>query len=630
VTVAVPRALLTGAIPLDPAVRTLIGVWCGGAPFGLALTGDAHLGEQLFRALRPLADHVVRRADDDPPRAVRTLALCADLADLAPAVGRRCTAVLDVSPPVHGLPVTLLDLAASLPDVPRARPDVPAAPPGVAVVPPGVSAPPPGVPLAPPGGRRQTAGDEHDLWRRVVSCLHAHGVHDGALDVAACAMASGVRAAGWDGDPVALVRRWVAEPRGRVAPVRASSPGTDDAGDEGDGGPETDATGSGAAPAPAEPDATPPGDGGAEGAGAGEGAVVDEASGGGPGLAEAADDAAVGSDRDATAGAAGPEAGGAAHRSDVEDAPEAGADDDASTAAADAVPGDEGAPRAATPPPDLAAGTGRDLPDGTAPAAHAVALAVPALTDPPPIPDPTRGGRRGRRGALRRGTGRGRPGRVVDLDRAGGRIAVLPTLHRAVRRQARSGSAEAFRVERGDLRGRLRAEPTALHTVVVVDGSSSMGRAGAAHARRVADLALAQVYRDRGDLSVVVAAGTRARVAQSRTTRVSRARAVLEAGGDEGGGTPLADAVRLALVELGEAPRERCRLVIVSDGCATVDLSGRADERSAVADLRGQLDEARRRVSRTVLVPLDARGWRPLDRTLEPFRAAGVVVAEPD
>ena len=85
--------------------------------------------------------------------------------------------------------------------------------------------------------------------------------------------------------------------------------------------------------------------------------------------------------------------------------------------------------------------------------------------------------------------------------------------------------------------------------------------------------------------------------------------------------------MRQAVEQFADAPRERCRLVIVSDGQATVDLAGRADPRTATRDLRVQLDRAATRAARTVFVPLDPRGWAPLERTLAPFRAAGVEVA---
>ncbi|MDQ1122729.1 VWA domain-containing protein [Microbacterium trichothecenolyticum] len=575
--VAALRARLGGDIVLPPAVRATIDVWRGGARFGLALAGDALRAETLFRQLRPHADWVVRVADADepPPRADRALALCADPATLPAAVRRRCTAVVDVG----------------------------------AVVPP---------------GRRPAGESEAGLWRRVVAALAAHGVHDGALDVAACSLASALIDAGYDGDPVALVRAWVAAPHGRgragVGAGEAGPATVDDDTPEPDaenpdeqdgGGLEGDVEGEQSADDPTA-DADPAGEAGDD-----EDALdaVDaEASGASEGSGDPADEAFAEPTADD-----GPDAGAAA-----------GSDADADAVPSPAPPAPD-AHRSPVPAPDDAAapeaGTAVDGDPDAMPSARAAALVVPTLADPPTRAT-VRSGRSARRGATRAGSGRGRPGRVVAPERADGRIAMLPTLQRAVHRHAAAGVRGDLAVTRDDLRGRLRAQPTATHTVVVVDGSSSMGGAGVAHAQRVADVALGHAYRDRGDVSVILAAGAFARLVQERTPRVSRARAALQRASVEGGGgTPLADAVRRALEEFADAPRERCRLVIVSDGQPTVDLAGRADQRAATWDLRVQLDRAADRVGRTVFVPLDPRGWSPLERTLAPFRAAGVEVA---
>jgi len=568
---ALLRMRLDGDIALPLAVSATIAAWRAGAPFGLALTGDAERAETLFRRLRPHADWVAGTADADrpPPRAARGLALCATAEAWPPAVRRRCTAVVDVD----------------------------------AVVAP---------------GRRPAGESEGQLWRRVVAALAAHGVHDGAIDVAACALASALVDAGYDGDPVALVRAWVAGPHGRDLATASTGEagGTDPAGavDE------------------------PPGEqaesaGGAAGVGAETEEEPDEETGdqAPPGVAEdGADPQLDGIDPAADEGAAG-DALSDENATDARPAPEStGGDADAAPSSESPAPGDDGPPmtdddagRADAPD----AGIATDTADDELPSARAAALAPPDLGDQPTRAT-VRSGRSARRGATRVGSGRGRPGRVVAPERADGRIAMLPTLQRAAQRHAAQGAEGDLTVTRDDLRGRLRAQPTATHTVVVVDGSSSMGSAGAAHARRVADVALGHAYRDRGDVSVILAAGSFARVVQERTPRVSRARASLQrASAEGGGGTPLADAVRLAVEQFADAPRERCRLVIVSDGQATVDLAGSADPRTAIRDLRVQLDRAATRAGRTVFVPLDPRGWAPLERTLAPFRAAGVEVA---
>lgn len=579
------RGRLGGEITLSVAVGATIEAWRSGAPFGLALVGDAHRAEALFRRLRPHADVIVRTADADesPPRAVRTLALCTDPTTLASIVRRRCTAVVDVG----------------------------------AVIPP---------------GRRPPGESEARLWRRVVAGLAAHGVHDGAIDVAACALASALVDAGYHGDPVALVRAWVAVPHGRsVVATGAGEVGATDQMGGDDAGPETDAdstrgeVGGGVDAETGEARAEAP-ELGIDGATSSEGAdeAAEQASDAAGDRGRTAGDTLADPTVDATAGDDGSaDDMAAAAGADGQDdpVPSVEAPDTAGDRPSPPVPDDGG--RAGAAPAGLATDAATDA---TA-SARAAALAVPDLAYPPARAT-VRSGRSARRGAMRAGSGHGRPGRIVAPERAGGRIAMLPTIQRAAHRLAAAGARGEFAVTRDDLRGRLRAQPTATHTVVVVDGSSSMGDAGAAHARRVADVALGHAYRDRGDVSVILAAGSFARVVQERTPRVSRARAALQRASVEGGGgTPLADAVRQALDEFADAPRERCRLVIVSDGQPTVDLAGRADPRTATRDLRAQLDRAATRAGRTVFVPLDPRGWAPLERTLAPFRAAGVEVS---
>ncbi|WP_153004369.1 VWA domain-containing protein [Microbacterium testaceum] len=573
-------------------VRAVLDAWTGGAPFGLALTGDAHRVEHVFRRLRPYAGWVWRNADagEPPPRIVRALALCPDAAALPPAVRRLCTVVVDVG-------------------IERAS------------------------------GRRPAGETEEHLWRRVVSVLSAHGVRDGAIDVAACALASALVDADVDGDPVALVRAWIALAHGRERQgiERGESDGTRPADEDTTDGSDAENPDDAGDASAAAADGPPAGDDGSgdegeaaaeDGGPDGAGDVVpreesvpprgmsdaDGASGDDPVGAPATGDLAG-----AHAETAGEADGGAPDAASGAAAPEPSPERQFPSAAerGDACSPDAGAPEA---------GIAADIDSDRAPSARAAALLGPEVFDARDRAR-VRTGRRAPRGATRAGTGRGRPGRIVAPERADGRIAILPTVHAALRRHAASATPGPLVITRDDVRGRLRAEPTAAHTVVVIDGSSSMGAAGAAHARRVADVALAHVYRDRGDVSVVLAAGSDASLVQARTPRISRARAALQrASAEGGGGTPLADSVRRALDEFGDAARERCRLVIVSDGQGTVDLEGRADPRTAARDLRVQLDRASARAARVVFVPLDPRGYTPLERTLAPFRAAGAVV----
>ncbi|MEZ3156352.1 VWA domain-containing protein [Microbacterium sp. BWR-S6Y] len=582
------RARLDGDLALPLAVGATIEAWRAGAPFGLALGGDAERAETLFRRLRPHADWVARASDADepPPRAARGLALCAKSATLPSAVGRRCTAVVDVD----------------------------------AVIAP---------------GRRPAGETEGQLWRRVVAALAAHGVNDGAIDVAACALASALVDAGYDGDPVALVRVWVAVPHGRrLATARAGEaggtepadaveqpPGAESEGPAGPEGADTDADAETETEKVSE-------EGNGEQAPA-EGGAEDGAE---DGVEQPSDSIDTGEGVDGVGDAQAPSGENATDPRRIRDESGPDSDADAVPSAESPHPGDERQRASRTddagPAGTPDAGIAIDAAADALPSARAAAFASVDLGDQA-VRATVRSGRSARRGATRSAAGRGRPGRIVAPERAGGRIAILPTLQRAAQRYAAHGAEGDLAVTRDDLRGRLRAQPTATHAVVVVDGSSSMGSAGAAHARSVADVALGHVYRDRGDVSVILAAGSFARVVQERTPRVSRARAALQRASVEGGGgTPLADAVRLAVEQFADAPRERCRLVIVSDGQATVDLAGSADPRTATRDLRVQLDRAATRAGRTVFVPLDPRGWAPLERTLAPFRAAGVEVAD--
>ncbi|AEF38605.1 VWA domain-containing protein [Hoyosella subflava] len=269
----------------------------------------------------------------------------------------------------------------------------------------------------------------------------------------------------------------------------------------------------------------------------------------------------------------------------------AGADPDGSVGRSDA---DEDADQSAGQPPeaDSAPDHGDTATEGSSADASETANVTESHADeesaaepselleaPPTCQPPEQARLRGPtvRASTRRGpqvhSDRGRPGRVVSVERAQGKVAIHPTLVAAARRHA-AGQGEQYRVTRADLRGMLRTGRAKTVTIVIVDRSDSMGMLRIRQATAIATDALERAYRDRCDVAVISARGAKAQLVLPPTRGLLRAHRVITKL-PSGGGTPLASAFQLARVVAAPYLARRnvaVRVLVVTDGSATVKL----------------------------------------------------------
>ena len=234
---------------------------------------------------------------------------------------------------------------------------------------------------------------------------------------------------------------------------------------------------------------------------------------------------------------------------------------------------------------------------------------------------------RGGRGARSPSPEHGPIVRVVPLERARGRIAVIPTLHRAAWRRALNarGGTQTRGLTREDLRGAIRRRRGGNHTAIVVDGSSSLGRGGLLRAGAAANQAVAAIASRRGVVSVIIAAGQQARVVVERSPILARTRHAL-ATAQTGGGTPLPDALRLAIDVLAEDELPRRRVLLLSDGRPTVGLNGTfLPQAAATEELSQVLEDVMRCVPDVALLPVGSGS----SQDEAPFVAAGVRIIRP-
>ncbi|MFD4365862.1 VWA domain-containing protein [Rhodococcus sp. NPDC058521] len=218
-----------------------------------------------------------------------------------------------------------------------------------------------------------------------------------------------------------------------------------------------------------------------------------------------------------------------------------------------------------------------------------------------------------RRGLPQTSFSRGRVRRVVPIDRAGDRIAIHPSMVEAIR-QGHS------RIEPSDLRGVQRVAPGDSLTVVVVDRSDSMGEMGIRTAAAHATAALEGAYRDRARVAVVVARGSEASVALRPSRGIRNAHRVIR-DLPAGGGTPLASAFQLALDVTRQPNTTDLRVVILSDGAATVRLPGLSDE-SATEQAATMLRRLTAAASEVLVIPCTG-GVRIRNADLDWMVAAG-------
>ncbi|NYI04801.1 VWA domain-containing protein [Allostreptomyces psammosilenae] len=262
-------------------------------------------------------------------------------------------------------------------------------------------------------------------------------------------------------------------------------------------------------------------------------------------------------------------------------------------------------PSADRPPADggAAPGEGREAPGEPVEQRPAEeAAAEPAPPRGPRAPwrraRPVRGGLDGRRGAPQEHPLRGRPRRVVPVERAGGHVAVVPTLRAAAPWQrVRAGGdrpGTGMRIHPEDLRGRLRRRRGGRVVVVVVDASGSMARGAIRRAKGIALAVLDDAYRERSTVAVVVARGSKAVLGLPPTRSTSRARSALRAL-PAGGGTPLASALLLAGTVARRYEPAQVEAVVLTDGRTNVGVGGdpRQDAERAARLLAGVCAEVR-------------------------------------
>jgi magnesium chelatase subunit D len=191
----------------------------------------------------------------------------------------------------------------------------------------------------------------------------------------------------------------------------------------------------------------------------------------------------------------------------------------------------------------------------------------------PPVPPPPR--------ASLVDSPHGRHIRSVSIDASESRsLDVSATLlasapHQLQRRQAH----EAFKLERRDVRVKLRQDRPRRCTLFVVDASGSMAAQRRMAAAKGAVVALLkQAYQQRDDVGLIAFRGSSAQLLLPPTNSVELASMRLREL-PTGGRTPLAAALRLALTTLGRWSKARgaatsSLVVLVSDGRANVAIAG--------------------------------------------------------
>lgn len=550
----------TAGQPLTGPIADVVARWHAGDRFGILCTGDALLAEEAYRSLAPTADRAFGNADAVGPE------------DVAAAVGDRVVALAwdvgDVHPALLRRCTAILHFGAPVRMVARAL---------------------------------WTHGD---VVAPTVRVLQAAGVADHGLELAAARMAVGLQSGGC-GDPVRTVRALVADPR-RTVGAPESNDDWDHAEDQVAQPPDP------ADAADAEDETFHRTDGDDHESGQADETQADsdwsreDSPTGEPMPAQPADDAGA----EAQRGDEKPPDGAGEVEGIGSDPVGASAAQSGGGQATAAQSGDGADQRLGGHPPGmtdsdlrrtLEARLRRRMPD--------------ALTH-----------MRGRRGARSSAPEHGPIVRVVPIERAGGRIAVMPTLHRAALRYALGAepAGPPGRLRREDLRGALRRRRGGNHTVIVVDGSSSLGPSGISRAGAVTDQALASIAARRGIVSVIVAAGQSARVVLERSTSLAQARHALETA-STGGGTPLAGALGLALAVLADDETSRRRVLLITDGRPTVGLSGtHLPTAAANLELSRMLTDLTSNVPDVALLPVGLAAHGRSGNDLAPFAAAGV------
>ncbi len=216
----------------------------------------------------------------------------------------------------------------------------------------------------------------------------------------------------------------------------------------------------------------------------------------------------------------------------------------------------------------------------------------------------------GARGGRLRGGGRGKGGRPEEAHERGRRVGAeagppgrgrrldLPATLRAAAPWQALRSRETpdtptgdlpgkrtLRVTPGDLHVQRRVRPATRRTIFVVDASGSQALRRLAEVKGAVELLLAESYRAREEVALVVFRDREARNLLPPTRSLTRARRLLR-GLPGGGGTPLASGLSEALRLVEGAVREGCapRVVLLTDGRPNVDASGNGGREQARSD----------------------------------------------
>jgi magnesium chelatase subunit D len=219
------------------------------------------------------------------------------------------------------------------------------------------------------------------------------------------------------------------------------------------------------------------------------------------------------------------------------------------------------------------------------------------------------------RGSTVKGSGRGKGGAEVEAHERGRRVGATPGMpgrgHRldlpatlraaapwqALRRRAAPGDDDEgslappggarpqLHLTRGDLHVQRRVRTAARRTVFVVDASGSQALRRLAEVKGAVELLLAESYRAREEVALVVFRDREARLLLPATRSLTRVRRLLR-GLPGGGGTPLALGLVEALRQVESARREGIspRVVLLTDGRPNVDAAGRGGRPRARAD----------------------------------------------
>jgi magnesium chelatase subunit D len=248
------------------------------------------------------------------------------------------------------------------------------------------------------------------------------------------------------------------------------------------------------------------------------------------------------------------------------------------------------------------------------PAEVLAALAQGAETRGLAPPGPGGGGARQ---ASRR---RGRPlGVRASRLRPGDRLSVIDTLRAAAPWQPMRRRLEPDRqgllVRPSDLRIRQFKLEQGAVAILVVDASGSSAFQRLAEAKGAAELLLAQAYRTRAHVALIVFRKTDARLALPPTRSLSRARKLL-ADMAGGGGTPLAAGLEAGLaLALQERARGRTpRLLIFTDGRPNIARDGEPGRPAAEMDALAAAAAIRKAGVSAVYIDTSARPSPDADR----------------